>query len=343
MSRERVYPIFLPFAGCPHRCLYCRQQDVGPAQEPPGPGAVRTWLDAALPRQGDGQIAYYGGTFTLLPESLQDAYLEAARKMIAAGRAAGIRISTRPDALDDRVAAGLSEAGVTTVELGCQSFSDPVLRKSGREYAAEVNGAAVSSLRRAGLRCGIQLMPGLPGAAKQEALTSLDSALALNPDFLRIYPTLVLRHTPLCELWTRGFYRPWSLEEAVRVCAEMVRRCRKRGVPVIRVGLQGSSGLESAIVAGPYHPAFGQLVAARLWLRAQLTALKCSTEATVSVHPHDLSDACGHRKFNLLRLRQLVGQDFNILPAAALPRGHIACGKAVFSRDTLLEAAGVCP
>lgn len=305
MNRLRIYPFFIPHAGCPHRCSFCRQSQVSGRLSPPDPSTIATQLEEMLTGQGGGEVAFYGGSFTSLPVEVQDAYLNGAAPSLAAGRIDGIRVSARPDALGEKEVSFLQERGVTTVEVGVQSFSPEVLRRAERGHDSEAVSQAVFVLRRAGLKIGLQLMPGLPGGDRAEALRSLDAALALKPDFLRVYPTVVLRGTILAEEYLAGGYQPLSLAAAVELCAEMAWRCRARKVPVIRWGLHNQPELtaDGAMLSGPWHPAFGQLVRAHLWLRA-LIALAAKGEREVSVPTAEFSDAQGHRRDNLCSLRE---------------------------------------
>ena len=292
----KIYPVFIPHAGCPHRCLFCAQERSTGQSSVDDMNIVDNWLESVLPLQGDGEIAFYGGTFSLLPLTQQDRYLRTAGRFVAAGRVDGIRISTRPDALDDKCVDRLKACGVTTVEIGCQSFSAPVLKAAGRGHSALDNLSAVQRCRKVGLQVGVQLMPGLPGRDADEALMSLHQALELKPSFLRIYPTVVIEGTELADLWKSGGYTPWTLDEAVDVCADMLLLCRQVDMPVIRLGLQRDPQLEDNLLAGPYHPAFGQLVRSRLWRRALLYV--SSQDNQCFVNPDDLSDVLGHRGEN---------------------------------------------
>lgn len=277
-------------------------------------------LDALLPAQGEGEIAFYGGSFTLLPVAEQLEWLRLGAFFVTQGRAAGIRLSTRPDAVDAEVAVRLAAYHVICVELGCQSFDKEVLWRSARGHGPEAAAFAVAALRNRGLHVGIHLMPGLPGGNAAEAYASLGAALELRPDFLRIHPTVVLRGTPLEQLVLSGAYHPWSLENAVEVCAGMVKACRTAGMPLVRLGLQGTEALNGVdtVVAGPYHPAFGQLVRSRIWLEALLASAGESVRHW-QVHPSDFSDALGHRRCNLDELRRRFG-DVTIKPAPNVAR-----------------------
>jgi histone acetyltransferase (RNA polymerase elongator complex component) len=320
----RIYPVFIPHAGCPYHCIYCRQQVLCGQADPPTPDEVAAFLDGALPSRGDGEVAFFGGTFTLLDEGLRRAYLAVAGSFVEQGRVSGIRVSTRPDALGHSAVTALQNGKVTTVEIGCQSFSDAVLLRAARGHGSTDAGGAVGRLRGAGMTVGLQLMPGLPGGDRQEALFSLDAALALEPDFVRIYPTIVLSETLLEDAFRSGAYRPMDLDEAVDLGADMLMRCHRAGVTVIRHGLQASPELNdgSARVAGPYHPAFGQLVRSRLWLRALQRCGSTGDEHRAVVHPSDFSDARGHGNGNLALLKKRFGS-FEIVSHRDVPRQQL--------------------
>lgn len=281
---------------------------------------VETFLDRTLPAQGAGEIAFYGGTFSLLPVNRQGRYLSIARRFVESGRASGIRISTRPDGLETESVNRLKQLGITTIEIGCQSFSDSVLGSALRGHAASENVSATQRCLQAGFNVGIQLMPGLPGGDSQEALMSLQEALILGPGFVRIYPTVVIDGTELAGLWKAGHYQPWTLDETVNICADMLLHCHKSGVPVIRLGLQSDPQLEQNLLAGPYHPAFGQLVRSRIWRRAILQAN--SGENHLTINPHDLSDVVGHRGENRAWLSKLK-PNVRVTTDASVNRGFL--------------------
>lgn len=328
----KVYPFFIPHAGCPHRCGFCQQQQVTGQPRVPSPEEVEEQLDALLPERGDGEVAFYGGSFTLLEPAVQDDYLCRMRPFIVSGRIAGIRVSTRPDALDEPRVTALQQNGVTTVELGCQSFSARVLRAARRGHGPDAAASAVVLLRSRGLQVGLQLMPGLPFGGRQEALLSLRRALALQPDFLRIYPALVLRGTALEDDFRSGHYRPLELEEAVELCAEMLWHCRQAGVPVIRLGLQATPQLtpERAFVAGPYHPAFGALVRSRLWRRAIEGLAQTGIDNELRLHSADLSDVLGQRRCNLSYMEERAKR-LEIACDKDMEREHFALNGRLYS------------
>lgn len=334
----KVYPFFIPHAGCPHQCRFCQQQKVSGHSTAPSPQQVSKELDSLLPGKGSGEVAFYGGTFTLLEPGLQADYLQQARPFIASGRVSGVRISTRPDAISDEQLMLLQQGGVTTVELGCQSFSGEVLKTVGRGHGPHVVSRAVELLRSRSFQVGLQLMPGLPGADAREALQSLRQALDLDPDFLRIYPAVVLRGTALEEDYLQGRYKPLELDEAVDLCAEMLWHCREAAVPVIRLGLQATPSLaaDQALAAGPFHPAFGALVRSRLWRRALASILPGQGVFEVRVHPSDLSDVLDQHRANLDYFEKR-GQHLTLQSDKEAVREHFAVNGQVHAVQTAVK------
>lgn len=337
-SRAEIYPVFIPNGGCLHQCIFCDQNLTASSAGLPSGEQVERFLDDVLPDIGQGEIAFYGGTFTALPAFLMTSYLQVAHSFVAQGRVASVRISTRPDELLPATLECLSEYDVRTIEIGCQSFSDRVLEASERGYKASVALDAVKRCRAAGYRLGIQLMPGLPGGDSQEALSSLRQALSLRPDFIRIYPTVVVAGTVLAEQWRSGQYQAWTLDEAVECVADMMLHCYEVGVPVIRVGLHHVPEMVESILAGPYHPSFGQLVRSRLWRRALAEAAEQGVE-TFKVHPSDLSDVYGHSRDNL---KWLDAMDYKraILTDSMVPRGFLSLDDSVVPALPLMPGSG---
>lgn len=266
MAHKRlIIPIFIPFGGCPHKCVFCDQEGISGGRQMPAPDDVAATIELYLSTwKGTGakEAAFYGGSFTGLPEAAQRGYLEAASAFVRAGRLDSLRVSTRPDLVDRASARLLKGCGVATVELGAQSMDSRVLAHSGRGHGPEATESAVASLRGEGLGVGLQFMPGLPGDTAGTIIETTRRIIALRPDFARVYPSLVLRGTVMHRMYLEGRYRPWGLEEMVRACVEVKRLLDEAGVRVVRMGLQPTKELEAAIVAGPYHPSFRQLVEA---------------------------------------------------------------------------------
>lgn len=265
-----VFPVFLPYSGCPVRCVFCaqdRQTGCTPRRvETALADACRRLRERAGSARSAPELAFYGGTFTALPSGEFAACLDFVRTARQEGLIDGLRCSTRPDCLaPDRLAA-LREAGCGCVELGVQSFADDALRESRRGYDGATARAACAALRATGMRAGVQLMPGMPGSRPESFLEDVRLALALGAACLRFYPCLVLEGTELAHLWRTGRFQPWSLETTLDVLAEAFGMAQQAGVPVIRMGLAPEAGLMDGVLAGPRHPALGARVQARsLW------------------------------------------------------------------------------
>jgi histone acetyltransferase (RNA polymerase elongator complex component) len=326
-----IIPFFIPHAGCPHQCVFCDQRSISGRRSAQEPSSIPTIINQYLgTRTDDGraEVAFYGGSFTALPEALQRSYLEAVRPFLDAGAVESIRLSTRPDAITPDILALLKHYRVRTVELGAQSMDDEVLRLSGRGHTAAHTVSAIQLLRVHAFLIGIQLMPGLPGDSTVRFQETVTRIIALMPDFVRLYPALVIKDTPLAEQYRRGRYLPLSIEDAVDRCRHAMDRFEEAGISVSRVGLQPTEELErpGTIIAGPWHPAFRQLVDSSRFLESMRCLLRGgdgSGPVTFVVNPADLSPAIGQDRGNIRAIRDQYGMEITIIADPALPRGVI--------------------
>lgn len=306
MPRARIIPLFVPHAGCPNQCVFCDQRHIAGVDAPVTPAQAVQAIEDALPHCGSGaELAFYGGSFTAIDPAAQEALLSAVQPYLASGQLGALRCSTRPDAIDGAVLRRLRRYGITTVELGCQSLDDCVLRASGRGHTAEDCIRAVRQLQEAGFRVVTQMMTGLPGDTPETALSTAQGLAALHPDGVRIYPTVVVADTPLAELYHRGAYRPQSVDKAVALCAALWEVFLAQSVPVLRVGLNPSETLGQSVLAGPYHPAFGELVLGQMFLsraRAVLPPARGTDVAVLCVAPRNISRLAGQHRANLRAL-----------------------------------------
>lgn len=311
-----IIPFFIPHSGCPHQCVFCNQKNITGHRGQPDPlllpDTINQYLNTA--REGSKvQIAFYGGSFTALPPETQIAYLEAAAPFVRSGRVERIRLSTRPDAVFAEGLKLLARYDVKTIELGAQSMNDTVLRLSRRGHTSADTISAVRLLKKHKFEIGLQLMPGLPGDSKDAFMESVRKIIALGPDFVRIYPALVIKDTPLADLFKSGEYAPLSLDEAVALSKEGLLRLEAAGIKVIRLGLQPSEELEKpgTVIAGPFHPAFRQLVESSIMLDKMTAALEDSESTALTikflVHPSDHSTAAGQKRSNLKKLKAKFG------------------------------------
>ncbi|WP_346354513.1 elongator complex protein 3 [Azotosporobacter soli] len=290
-----IIPLFIPHQGCPHTCSFCNQRTLTGITCPMSVAEGERIIDEQLSWKRKTveqavEIAFYGGSFTGLPGEQQEKFLALAARYVTTGKVQGVRLSTRPDYLNDAVIERLRRYGVNTVEIGVQSLDATVLQLAQRGHAAEAAQEARLRLRASSIRCGFQLLLGLPGEDWKSWLKTVQETCRIRPDFIRIYPTIVLAGTELEKLYSKGEYRPLLLHEAVERAAYAKAIFQREGIPVIRIGLQDSSELRQVgrIVAGPFHAAFGEMVESHLFQQV-------------------LSDLCGQheRQFGLIRCLEL--------------------------------------
>ena len=209
-ARESIIPVFVPHLGCPHACVFCNQRRISGRERPATAEDVICAVEkaAALPHHGaKRQLAFYGGSFTAIPAEQQLPLLQAAREELRRGRIDSIRLSTRPDAIDDEILNRLEQYGVETIELGAQSMDEEVLRRSGRGHTARDVERSARLIKERGFRLILQMMTGLPGATAESDLTTAKQLAALKPDGVRVYPTVIVRDTALYDLWQAGKYQ----------------------------------------------------------------------------------------------------------------------------------------
>ena len=307
-KRHLVVPIFIPFAGCPHKCIFCEQKKISGV---PDQIKIPEILDRAVssPHFYDTEnreIAFYGGTFTnLLPKTMEE-MLSSVSPYIKSGKFKSIRISTRPDAIDDDICLLLKDKGVKTVEIGVQSMNDEVLTLSGRGHKAADTICSMELLHKYDFITGVQLMPGLPGDNLKRFMGTIADITVLSPDLARLYPAVVIKGTSLSEKFYEGHYKPLELDEAVAWCAEAATTLEESGVNVIRIGLMEARSLskENNVIAGPYHPAFGHMVRSLQYHRRIEKYLKKPPweKVCVLVNKNELALFCGYRNDGIRRV-----------------------------------------
>ena len=320
MARNRIIPLFIPHAGCPCACVFCDQKKITGMDTPVTPEMVQREIESALPWAGRGcELAFYGGSFTAMRWETQERLLGAAMPYLRDGSIRSIRLSTRPDAVDEETVARLKRYGVTTVELGCQSMDNEVLEMSGRGHTREDIIRASELLHLGGMNQVLQMMTGLPGDDGTASVSTADQLIALHPQGVRIYPTVVLKNTELHRMMLRGDYQPQSVEAAVELCAAIYEKFLTAGIPVIRVGLNPTEDLSGGeAVAGAYDPALGERVLSRMYRnRAEKLLLAQPEEknAVFLVHPRRISVMVGQKRENLSYLREKFGlSSIKVLP-----------------------------
>jgi histone acetyltransferase (RNA polymerase elongator complex component) len=316
--RPCIIPVFMPMSGCAHRCAFCNQSAItGVRPDTPTAADVVRRVEAFLrltPRRRPVQIAFYGGNFLGHPLPLVRELLAAAAGFAARGDAVGIRFSTRPDTVSPNRLAAVGDFPVTTIELGVQSLDDRVLSLSRRGHDAACAEAAAKRVKAAGFELGLQMMTGLPGDTSRSARQTALKMIALAPDFVRIYPTLVLHRSPLAESYRNGAFVPATLQEAVGVVSRLFLLFTAAGIPVIRMGLQADPSLsaDGTVLAGPYHPALGEQVHSRIFYALAAAAIERhpgrAQPLVLHVHSRHHSRLIGARRANLRRLQRRFPQ-----------------------------------
>ena len=308
-ARENIIPLFVPHLGCPNDCVFCNQRRISGAQQPATAEDVKKAIAdaAALPQNGaKRQLAFYGGSFTAIPWEQQLPLLKAAKAALDEGLIDSVRLSTRPDAIDGEILRTLRDHGVETIELGAQSLDDEVLRLSGRGHTAEDVEKASRLIKERGFRLVLQMMTGLPGDSSEKSIKTAERIIALQPDGVRIYPTVIVRDTALFDLWQAGLYAEHSVEDAVELCARLVPMFEKAGIPIIRLGLNPTEDLSGGMAAGgAYHPALGELVKSRIMLqraRELLCHVEPDSHVILGVHKSKVSQMTGQKRCNIEKL-----------------------------------------
>ena len=313
--RPFIIPIFIPHAGCPHQCIFCNQVSItGAKQNRATPAELRfqilEFLKYKKKNRKPVQIAFFGGNFLGLKNGEIKSLLELAAEFVRDGKVDGIRCSTRPDTINERSLDMIKDYPVSTVELGVQSMDDQVLARAGRGHSAADTVHAVERLKERHFRIGLQMMVGLPGDDETGALTTAQKIADLGPDFVRVYPTLVVANSRLAEWYKSGDYAPLPLEEGVTLVKKIYLEFKKAGIDVIRMGLQASEYLEDGItvLAGPHHPAFGHMVHSEIFLDMAISAIESANAIketlTIFVNPRSISKMRGLRNSNIEKLKK---------------------------------------
>ncbi len=307
--------VFVPHLGCPQRCTFCNQHHIARTQQAPAPSDVDAAVQTAVnSRNYDPkitEIAFFGGSFTAIEREYMLSLLRVADKYVKNGTVSGIRVSTRPDAINDDVLEVLKSHGVTTVELGAQSMDDTVLALNKRGHTSADVSAASRLIKKSGIALGLQMMTGLYGSSDEKDVYTAEQISLLLPDCVRIYPTVTLENTALAEYYKKGEYAPPTLDSTVRLCVKIKKIFDECGIPVIRLGLHTID--EDAYVAGPWHPAFSELCDSLVFREKIFAQLGDAGEYSVFVNPRDISKAVGQLKSNIEYFKTL---GFNIRVSA---------------------------
>lgn len=335
MKHQYIIPIFVPHLGCPNDCIFCNQKSISGQKKNMTKEQAKNIIDNYLKNLNDSdaliEIAFFGGSFTAINENLQNELLELAYTYVKEGKVESIRISTRPDCIDKNILKRLKKYKVKTIELGVQSANDFVLKRANRGHTFEDVKKASKLIRWFGFRLGHQMMVGLPESTRQDEINTAKALIKLKPKMVRIYPVLVVKNTKLEKEYEDGIYKALPLPQAVETCKQLVRMFSDKNIDIIRVGLQNTdeisdpSSEKSEVVAGPYHPAFRQLVESGLWYDAIVEKIKKLNvkvkEVQVTVNPLDVNNVIGHKKDNVLKLKEFYDVDLVLKQDSNIKQG----------------------
>ena len=297
-----IVPVFISHQGCPHQCVFCNQDRIAGVYDEVTAEDVReridSYLDTMNTKNSTIEVSFFGGTFTAIPVIKQKELLAVAREYKNKGLIHKIRLSTRPDAINGYILSYLKEFKVDIIELGVQSLDDNVLRLAGRGHSAYDVENASRLIKAEGFTLGHQIMPGLPGDTKEIDLATIKKSIEMKPDIARIYPALVIKDTPMETMYNRGEYEPYSLDMAVEVSREMLKLYNAAKVKVIRIGLQPTDTIAEGkdVVAGPFHPAFRELVEGSLICENIKEKTNESSDIIIEINSKDISKLYCNKK-----------------------------------------------
>lgn len=323
VKKQYIIPIFVPHLGCPNDCTFCNQKSISGTQKMPTEDEVRNKIENDLKNFKEEnayiEIAFFGGSFTGIEKELQEKYLSIAKEYVKEKKVHSIRISTRPDYINKDIIKMLKKYGVKTIELGVQSTNDYILARCERGHTFEDVKKASKLIRWNGIKLGHQIMVGLPESTKLDELRCCKDVIKLKPKIIRIYPVLVIKGTKLEQEYLNGQYQPLTVGQAVERCKEMLYLFNKHKIEVIRIGLQNTEEItdpkakNSEVVAGPYHPAFGQLVEDSVWYDSITDKIKKINvkvkEVKIKVNFADMNNVIGHKKENIKKIKEIYDVD----------------------------------
>ena len=327
MQNQYIIPIFVPHLGCPNDCIFCNQRSIsGQKKQVTGEEVKQTikeYLETFKNEDAHKEVAFFGGSFTGIEPEKQEELLQVAYEHVENGEIDSIRVSTRPDYIDKTILKRLKKYKVKTIEIGVQSSNDYILKQAKRGHTFEDVKKASKLIRRYGFDLGHQMMVGLPESTRIDELNTAKDLAKLKPKMIRIYPVLVIKNTELARMYQNGEYEPVTLEQAIETCKELYYFFEKKHITIIRMGLQNTDlisnpdNLESEVLAGPYHEAFGQLVESRIWYDSIVNKIKQFNvkvkEVEIELNPRDVNHVIGHKKENINKLKEFYEVDVKII------------------------------
>lgn len=351
MKKEYIIPIFVPHLGCPNDCTFCNQKKISGQTKNVKAEDVKNTIEYYLNNFKDDnkyiEVAFFGGSFTGIDVDKQKELLSVAYEYIKNKKIDSIRISTRPDYINKEILKMLKSYGVKTIELGVQSTNDYILNKSKRGHTFEDVKKASKLIRKNGFILGHQMMVGLPESTRQDEINTAKDLVKLKPKIVRIYPVLVIKGTQLEKDYESGEYTPLTVEQAVETAKDLLVLFNKKKINVIRIGLQNTNEItdpnskKSQVVAGPYHPAFRQLVESRLWYDNIANEIKKVnsnvTHIQIDVNPSDINNAVGHKRINIEKINDTYNTDLKINPNSKIKKGKLKITKLIKYQEFIKE------
>ncbi|MCK5781705.1 MAG: radical SAM protein [Flavobacteriales bacterium] len=306
--RHYNIPIFIPELACPHQCVFCNQEKISGTDEAPKPeeisGIIDTWLSTIDTEISHVELAFFGGSFTGIPVNLQEEYLKEVLPYIESGEIKGIRLSTRPDYINQDILDLLKKYGVTSIELGAQSLDKFVLKMAGRGHSTEDVKIAAKLINENGFELGLQMMLGLPFDTKEKSIYTAKKIIELGAKTTRIYPTLVIDGTALGKQYKEGTYKAICLEDAIDWTKDIIMLFEDAKVTVLRTGLHPSEEFEDdkSLLAGPYHPSFKEMVMTEVWKDKLSNLMTDENDLRIFVNPSQVNFAVGYKAKNKTEL-----------------------------------------
>lgn len=301
-----IIPIFVPHRGCPHDCIFCNQKKItGKIQDITYSDVIDTinqYINTMDRENSFVEVSFFGGSFTGIPMDYQNELLEAANKALLEGKVDTIRLSTRPDYISKEILDNLKRYNVGVIELGVQSMDMEVLRIAERGHTPNDVINASNLIKEYGFKLGLQMMVGLPFDNNNKDIYTADEIIKLKPDFVRIYPALVIKDTKMEKMYKEGLYNPLSVDETVNICNELYKKFTKNNINIIRIGLQPTDKIDMGkdVVAGPFHPAIRELVESSILNDMMEYCInkyfKNSTRITITISPRDISKLFADKK-----------------------------------------------
>lgn len=317
MKKEYIIPIFVPHLGCKKCCTFCNQRTISGEMKQVTAQDVTKTIEYYLSNFKDNnkyiEVAFFGGSFTAIERKKQEELLDAVQPYIKSKKVDSIRLSTRPDAIDKDILKMLKKYHVKTIELGVQSSNNYILARCKRGHSFEDVIKASRLIRLYGFNLGHQIMVGLPESNEKDDVQTAKDSIKLKPKMVRIYPVLVIKGTELEEEYKKGEFIPLTVSQAVERSKEIVKLFNQKHIQIIRVGLQNTDTItdksrkESEVIAGPYHPAFGQLVEDGIWYDKIVEKIKKINAKVIRVeieaNPKNINNIVGHKKENINKLK----------------------------------------